>query len=195
MTIIPASITTERLIFRLFEDQDSQALLDAAKESHEGLYMWFGGILSRKDLTLHNVQTYIAECQLEFQKREFLQYGVFDRKTEHLIGVGSLHHLDWTVPKGRIGYWVRKNSQGIGYATEAAHVMTLVALDQIKLERVEIRAEIRNRPSALIPKKLGYQFLTVFEKNKRGPNDDLWDLEIHVRLDTAGLPPLEITYA
>jgi ribosomal-protein-serine acetyltransferase len=195
MTTIPTSIRTHRLLLRPYEERDAEALLQATLETHEGITTWHGGTLASNDLTLERVKNFITECKKEFSDKTFIQYGAFDLESGKLIGTGSLHHLDWATPKGRIGYWIRSGEQGKGFATEIAHVLTHLALTNLTMERLEIRAEIRNPASGAIAKKLGYKYLTVFEKNKRGPNGDLWDLEIYVRHNCKDLPVLDISYA
>ncbi|MDQ3642840.1 MAG: GNAT family N-acetyltransferase, partial [Actinomycetota bacterium] len=56
-----------------------------------------------------------------------------------------------------IGYWVRSDRTGRGYATAAARALTAVALDSFpEVSRIEIRCDPANRASAAIPAKLGY---------------------------------------
>ena len=57
-----------------------------------------------------------------------------------------------------IGYWVRSDRTGRGYATAAAWALTGVAFDWFPLiNRIEIRCDPANVASAAIPPKLGYR--------------------------------------
>ena len=57
-----------------------------------------------------------------------------------------------------IGYWVRSDRTGRGYATAAARALTGVAFDCFPLiDRIEIRCDPANLASAAIPPKLGYR--------------------------------------
>ena len=57
-----------------------------------------------------------------------------------------------------IGYWVRSDRTGRGYATAAARAVTGVAFDCFPLiDRIEIRCDPANLASAAIPPKLGYR--------------------------------------
>ena len=55
-----------------------------------------------------------------------------------------------------IGYWIRADAVGQGYATESTAALTRVAFEVVDVERVEIRCVPENRASAAIPRKLGY---------------------------------------
>lgn len=175
---------------RPLQCSDIDGLSAAAFETSVGLNKLYSGTLSKRDLTREDVGEYIEECQAGWGKRTLLTFGVFDRINDTLIGLGSLHHLDWQVPKGRVGYWVRQGEQGKGYATEIANVLTRLAFGELKLKRLEIRTAVDNQVSSVIPKRLGYKYLTVFEKNKAGNNGEIWDIEIYVRFDMNNLPDL-----
>ena len=57
-----------------------------------------------------------------------------------------------------IGYWIRSDRTGRGYATAAARALTGVAFDCFPLiGRIEIRCDPANLASAAIPPKLGYR--------------------------------------
>lgn len=57
-----------------------------------------------------------------------------------------------------IGYWVRSDRTGRGYATATAGALTAVALECFpEVDRVEIRCDPANVASAAIPRKLGYR--------------------------------------
>lgn len=190
---LPESIVGERLRLKVLRAQHAQSLFDAAKESYEGLNQWYNGVLTKSDLTLAQTQVFIENCLADFYKRDFIQYGIFDLK-DRLIGIGVIHHLDWTVPKGRIGYWVRASEQKKGYATEISNILTRFSFDKLSMKRLEIRTATENKGSAVIPQRLNYKHVALFEKNKTGNNGQIWDLDIWVRFDLEDLPNVKITY-
>lgn len=73
-----------------------------------------------------------------------------------------------------IGYWVRLTATGRGYVTEAVRLLTRFALDVLEAQRVEIRCDERNTPSAAVARRAGY----VFEGVRR---NDALDAEGNVR--------------
>ena len=85
-----------------------------------------------------------------------LGFGLFDAGGE-LVGGFGLH--DRRGPGIlEIGYWVRSDRTGRGYATAAAWALTDVAFDRFpQIDRIEIRCDPANVASAAIPPKLGYR--------------------------------------
>ncbi len=85
-----------------------------------------------------------------------LGFGLFDASGE-LVGGFGLH--DRRGPGIlEIGYWVRSDRTGRGYATAAAGALTRIAFECFPLiHRIEIRCDPANLASAAIPPKLGYR--------------------------------------
>jgi len=55
-----------------------------------------------------------------------------------------------------IGYWIRVDSIGQGFATEVAAVLTRVGFEHFGLDRVDLSVDPENERSAKIPRKLGF---------------------------------------
>jgi RimJ/RimL family protein N-acetyltransferase len=89
-------------------------------------------------------------------------YGLFEADGE-LVGGCGLH--DRRGPGIlEIGYWVRSDRTGRGYATAVARALTTVALERFpEVNRVEIRCDPANLASAAIPPKLGYRLVEVVD--------------------------------
>jgi len=57
-----------------------------------------------------------------------------------------------------IGYWIRSDRTGMGYATAAAKALTEAAFTLVPgVERVEIHMDRANEASAAVSRKLGYR--------------------------------------
>jgi RimJ/RimL family protein N-acetyltransferase len=84
-----------------------------------------------------------------------LTYGVFDSSDSIVVGGTGLHDR---VGEGarEIGYWIDHRHGGQGYATEVAGALTKVGFEIMGLERIEIRCDPDNLPSARVAEKLGY---------------------------------------
>lgn len=85
-------------------------------------------------------------------------YAIFDAAEERVLGGTGLHPR---IGPGalEIGYWIRADATGRGYATESTAALTRVAFEVADVDRVEIRCAPANLASAAIPQKLGYALL------------------------------------
>ncbi|MCH2156674.1 MAG: GNAT family N-acetyltransferase [Opitutales bacterium] len=71
-------------------------------------------------------------------------------------GIVSLYNLNWPNRSAAIGYWLGQRFQGHGLMTQAVRVLVDNALNQMRLNRIEIRAHVENIRSQKIAKRLGF---------------------------------------
>lgn len=65
--------------------------------------------------------------------------------------------IDDIASRGEIGYWIRPEDQGKGYATEAAKLGLRYAFDERGLHKVMARVFEGNTPSRRVLEKLGFE--------------------------------------
>jgi len=73
---------------------------------------------------------------------------------ETLVGVMSLE--DQGKESRQLGYWLRSDCWGEGYATEAGRAVLAHAFDQLGLDRVSSCVFVDNPASLRVQKKLGF---------------------------------------
>jgi ribosomal-protein-serine acetyltransferase len=81
---------------------------------------------------------------------------LWERDTGNLVGIASIHRIDWSRRSAGLGYWVRKSAQRRGYATEAAAALVEDAFRRVGLHRIEAHVAVENRASQRVPEKLGF---------------------------------------
>ena len=141
------------LMLRRWRVADAPSLLAAIERSLPELRQFMPWAMEAP--TLVSVEAYMTDSWTPTPPETF-GFGLFDAGGE-VVGAFGLH--------GRrgpgileIGYWVRSDRTGRGYATASAMVLTDVAFEHFPLiGRVEIRCDPVNLASAAIPPKLGYR--------------------------------------
>lgn len=68
-----------------------------------------------------------------------------------------------------IGYWIAAAHTGRGYATAAAGALTGAAFALAGVDRVEIRCDEANHPSAAVPRKLGFRMVRFLDREPSAP--------------------------
>ena len=137
------------LVLRRWRLDDAPALLAAIEASIVELRRFMPWATT--DPTLGSVLEFLGTVV----EGDSIGYGLFEADGE-LVGGCGLH--DRRGPGIlEIGYWVRTDRTGRGYATAVAGALTAVALERFpEVNRVEIRCDPANVASAAIPPKLGY---------------------------------------
>ena len=138
------------LVLRRLRVADAAGLLAAIERSRPELRRFMPWAM--QDPTLESVRAFLESVVAG----PSLGFGLFDAGGE-LVGGFGLH--DRRGPGIlEIGYWVRSDRTGRGYATAAAGALANVAFDRFPLvHRIEIRCDPANLASAAIPPKLGYR--------------------------------------
>jgi len=93
---------------------------------------------------------------------------VFDGK---LVGAGGLRidqHRPWV---GEIGYFIDKDYQKKGIASEAVRQIEKIGFEYLHLQRIVILMDIRNLASERVAQKCGYEKEGIMKKVHRIGND------------------------
>lgn len=151
-------IYTERLMLRPFMPGDGKIVFEAVEESRETFKQWMTWV----DLTQRweDSEAEAKEFYESVKKKEALPLIAFN-KDGRMVGCGGYITLNFHVPSGEIGYFVRESEQGKGYAKEMAAAMTLYGFRALNLKRVVILCHKDNHKSRAIPEQLGYELELV----------------------------------
>ena len=178
MVRFPDRIETERLILRLPTPSDARRFFKAVVGSQAELRQWMPWAVDPYDFDQAKQFCEAAVRELEAAK-EFTAVLVPKRR-RRIVGCCSLKARDWKVPRFEIGYWLRTEDVGNGYATEAARAMTELAFRSLAAERVEIRVDDRNRRSYAIPERLGFEWEATLKSHERGTDGELSNTRVYV---------------
>ncbi|MGG4554439.1 GNAT family N-acetyltransferase [Paenibacillus humicus] len=151
---IPDCFESERLLIRAAKPGDGAALNEATLESIEQLRPWMPW--AQEVPTPEDSETVIRRAHLSFIERTDLMLLLVLKETGQLVGCSGLHRINWEARKFEIGYWVRTSFSKQGFITEAAEAITNYAIQELQANRIEIRCDARNTPSANVAKRLGY---------------------------------------
>ena len=75
----------------------------------------------------------------------------------HIIGRLGFHQIDKLNRSTSIGYWLDADHQGQGLMTMAVQAVLDYAFGTLNLNRMVIRAAVKNQSSRAIPERLGFQ--------------------------------------
>ncbi|WP_035323598.1 GNAT family N-acetyltransferase [Peribacillus kribbensis] len=73
-----------------------------------------------------------------------------------LVGMISLHYIDWKNKSTSIGYFLSKEAEGRGIITKTISSLLTHIFEELGLNRAEIRVASGNTRSRAIPERLGF---------------------------------------
>ena len=108
---------------------------------------------------------------------------MLDRESGRIAGSIGLFHADWGVRSTEIGYGVRADERGKGYATEALAALARWALTEGGIQRAWLTANTDNLASVRVAEKAGFHREGTLRR--AGLEDDgLHDLALFSLLDS-----------
>lgn len=163
-------IVTPRLVVRCWEPADAPLMKAAVDSSIEHLRPWMPWASAEPEELQKKIDL-LRHFRGQFDLGVDFVYGIFNGDETAVIGGTGLHTR---VGEGarEIGYWIRAEEIGQGYATEAASALTRVGFEIEKLRRIEIHCDAANVRSAAVPHKLGYTHEATLRRRIAGRDSD-----------------------
>jgi len=132
----------------------------AANQSHLG--DWIPRRVSRV-VPLPELADRLREFVQAFASNREWRYAIISAENGDILGEADLFPRDSSgrvayddADRAEIGYWLREDATGRGYATEAASALVEHARTLNRFTHIEIRCDPRNLASAAVPKRLGF---------------------------------------
>lgn len=171
---IPSQFETERLLIRQSTANDLDATLLLAAASAEALKQWMPW--AHPAPLRESMEKYFSTVEAKWASREMLDFQWIEKSTGEIIGKGGFHHIDWTLPKFEMGYWLATSAEGKGYCTEAVNglvnfVKTSVCADTPL--RLEIRAQPSNHRSRAVAERAGFTLEGINRRSLFGADNSL----------------------
>jgi RimJ/RimL family protein N-acetyltransferase len=179
---VPDTIRTDRLLLRPWRAGDAEALLPLLEANFDHLRTWIPLTVATPaplPVLAARLETFAADfdadrrwryCMLEGRETILGEVSLFPRDASGRVPFESADRVE-------IGYWLRKDLTGRGFATEATRAMIELAASLHRVRGVEIRCDDRNEPSAAIPRRLGFALLGT-EEADGDPHAMIWYLDL-----------------
>lgn len=188
---LPDTLRTEHLLLRTPRAGDGALVNAAVAESATELARWMPWATPTP--AAQDTEKWCREAAAKWLKREEIHFSMYLPDSEICVGACGMHHIEWKVPMAEIGYWMRTPYVGRGLMTEAVQAVTKLAMETLKIQRVEIRCDEQNRRSAAVAERAEYTLEGTLRNNSRDPLGELRStciyakvLEPAIRSDAAG---------
>ena len=176
----PLILETERLLVRSPQESDGAELQASIADSFTELHQWmpWAQAIPTVEQSTENCRNAVKE----FKSGEDYRLHLILKDSLTFIGCSGIHRFDWEVPRAEIGYWLRSPYTGRGFMTEAVGEITRFLLEDLQMNRVEIRMSAENIKSRAIPERLGYRLEGILRNADRHPDGNLRDTCIYARI-------------
>ena len=184
----PYRIETERLLLRCYDPGDAGRVRDVVVRDREYLVEWMPWALQEPQ-TLEEKRELLRRFRANFDQGLEFAYGIFTPDDAEFLGSCGLHPRCGAGGL-EIGYWIRSDRAGLGYATEATVGLAQAGFGVLGADRLEIRVDPDNGKSLAIPERLGFEREALLRRRLHWPGREPRDLTIWTlfRSDFASSP-------
>lgn len=153
VVITPATTIDAGLVeLRHLEADSAAVLVEAINDNLHHLQPWMDW--ARSPATLGNIAMYLALQHERFVVGDDFSWCLFDG--DRLVGGCGLHSRSGDADVREVGYWLRSDAQGRGFATAAASALVDVAFDVLGLRLVRLRCAVANERSRAVAQRAGF---------------------------------------
>ncbi len=145
---------TERLFLRKLQDYDVDEIFKM--RSDEEIMRFIRTPQTEREESLHWIK--MISARWDNEKIGFC--GVIEKETKEFVGWCGLWKLVET-NEIEVGYAIKKEFWGKGYATEAAQVCLKYGFEELNLEKIVAVAFPENEPSQNVMKRLGMKRIGI----------------------------------
>lgn len=149
-------IISDRLILRQLTLIDIDPIFEAARASVHEMKLWLPWC--HENYKKEETNTWVlSQIDMWKEYKEF-SFAIYERQTDELLGGVGLNEVNKSFLFGNLGYWIRTDKTGKGYATESALMCSKFGFDELKLRRIEIVMDPENPASRKVAEKLNATF-------------------------------------
>ena len=148
--------SSSRLLLRPPVMDDASVIYDAVKASITELMPWM--IWATPDYSIEVTRAWLNSQPSQWEKDENYQFGVFESDHDQFLGMCGINHISRYYLFGNLGYWIRSDRAGEGFATEATKLVARFGLVDLGLRRIEIVTAENNWASRRVAEKSGAKF-------------------------------------
>ncbi|RXJ72421.1 N-acetyltransferase [Veronia nyctiphanis] len=147
---------TDRLVLRALKKTDLAEFKQAISSSADTIGIWLDWCHEGFDDL--EADAWISRSRQNWLTGSCFEFLVLDKATEHIVGAIYLSQIDQSANQANLGYWIRSEFQGCGFAVEAAEIAINIAFSHLLLTRLELVMSPRNKASIKVAERLGAHF-------------------------------------
>ncbi|MDQ2982358.1 MAG: GNAT family N-acetyltransferase [Actinomycetota bacterium] len=146
-------VTDGVVTLRPWAPADASSIAEACRE--EEIAQWLDQI--PQPYTEDDARMYVELCEVGWREGTSSTFAITDRASGEVLGSIGLRHLPG-LDEGtsEIGYWVKQPARGRGVATRALRLVSHWAISELRIPRLQLRADEQNEPSKRVAERAGF---------------------------------------
>jgi RimJ/RimL family protein N-acetyltransferase len=146
-------LTNDELLLRAFRLEDAEAVGEAVTESLGQLSVWLPWCDEK--YTIADTIEFLKGRGAAFQDTAEHAFVIIERASGRVVGATGINQVDRGTRRANLGYWLRTNATGRGYAVTSTRMVARWAFETQHLERIEIVVAVGNQASQRVAQRAG----------------------------------------
>ncbi len=142
----------ENLSIRLIEMSDADRVFTLTDDHRDYLKEWLPWVYSTH--SVEDTRNFIRRRIEGYKDKKMISTVILFNG--EIVGMVGFTSIDISIKTAYIGYWLGEDFQGNGIMTKVTKALTDYGMDELKLNKVEIRAAVGNHKSRRVPENLGF---------------------------------------
>lgn len=168
-------IEFDDFIIREPQLEDAERYLAYVKKNFEHIAS-SAPITVKTVIDLASAKAFIEKRNALAERKESYTFTLFDKDNKHMIAQLVIMHIDWTVPKGEIGYHIDEDFQCKGIMTKLVAIISDYAFTQFGFQKLFMRIQEKNKSSKRVAEKNNYIHEGLLIKDYRTYENELVDV-------------------
>lgn len=149
------NLAFDNYIIRLLHRDDLAAYYNLIDRNRPRLEDFFAGTVAITR-TIEDTATHLEDVVSKAEHNQYFPLVVVERTSTELIASIQIKSIDWSIPKGELGYYIDAAWEGKGIVTKAVGLITDYAFEHLKFNKLFIRTHHGNKSSRLVAEKNGF---------------------------------------
>jgi RimJ/RimL family protein N-acetyltransferase/8-oxo-dGTP pyrophosphatase MutT (NUDIX family) len=164
---IPTRFETARLYLRCFQPGDGQMYYAVSQRNRGHLSRFESDNVVMEIQSLEDAKSIVRDLAAEWEARNSFFLGAFDKDSDEFVAQIYVGPANWDLPEFQIGYFVDKEHEGCGYATEAVKATLRFIFQHLKAHRVRLECDDTNVRSYRVAERCGMVREGHFRETKK----------------------------
>jgi RimJ/RimL family protein N-acetyltransferase len=147
------TLTGDGVTLRPFREDDAASVVAVC--DNEAAARWIPGLPS--PYAIDDGREWVTDSARKWREEAWANFAALDPETGHHVANCGMH-IETGYARGEIGYIVHPGWRGRGIGRACVALLTDWGFDELGLERIEIRADVRNVASRRTATGAGYRF-------------------------------------
>jgi ribosomal-protein-serine acetyltransferase len=158
-------LDSPRLMLTPVDTTDAHDLWLAVDGSRAHLERWLPWVPFNTDADAS--YRYAEASASDWDHARACRFSIRERSSRRFVGVVGLEALAHLHESAELGYWLRQDTIGQGFMTEAARTVVAWAFARLNAHRVRVAAATDNHPSLAVIRRLGFRFEGIARQAER----------------------------